>query len=32
MQASRVVATAAELGDSLNWWLSEIAIYAPPET
>lgn len=32
IQASHVIATAAELGDCLNWWLSEIAIYAPPET
>lgn len=31
IQASRVVATAAELGDCLNWWLSEISIYVPPE-
>jgi hypothetical protein len=31
-QASRLALTSAELRDSLNWWLSEIAIYAPPET
>lgn len=32
IQSSRVVATVAELSDSLNWWLSEIAIYSQSET
>ena len=27
LQSSRVVVTPAELEDSLNWWLGEIAIY-----
>lgn len=30
LQASRVVATSAELSDSLNGWLSEIAAYVSP--
>lgn len=32
IQASRITPTHAELDDNLNWWLSEIAIYAPPQT
>lgn len=32
IQASRAALTPAELDDNLNWWLSEIAIYVPPET
>ena len=31
IQASRTAPTAAELDDNLNWWLSEIATYVPPE-
>ncbi len=32
VKASRITHTFAALDDSLNWWLSEMAIYVSPET